>query len=82
MGARQVRGGENTLGFEQLGITFRTGRKRKHGFLVFIQIEHSEHFASNSLISYPKHEVGSPLHGFHDVGQSQQIFAQTFGIHF
>ncbi len=79
--AGHVGGGDDAIDLEQIGVEFGTGGERDDGATVAVEVYEGEHLSADGLVSDPKEQIGTPLHGFDNVGEGQDESAEAFGVH-
>ena len=89
VGAGEVGCGDEAFELEQFGVAGGAGSVH-HECVVdeaaalkawIAEVDDGEHLAADGLVADPEDEVLSPLHGFSDVGEGEEIGAEAFGIH-
>lgn len=73
--------GDEAFDLEEVGVEIGTGGEGDDGASVSIEVDEREHLSADGLVSYPKDEVGTPLHGLDDMGEGQEKSAEAFGVH-
>jgi hypothetical protein len=83
-----VGSGDNAFDFQEFGVTLGAGsvgddRLRFVSLVAFvsIQIDKGEHLSADSLVTDPKDEVGTPLHGLDGMREGEDIGSNAFGVH-
>jgi hypothetical protein len=79
--AGHVGRGLEAVELQQLVVALRAGGVADDALGVLVEVEQSEHLAAEGLVAYPEDEVLTPLFGFYDVRQREEVGASAFGVH-
>ncbi len=81
VGAGHVGGGDDALGFEQLGVAFGAGVEPEDSSACVVEVDEGEHFAADGFVADPEDEVVAPVHAFGCVGEGEAEGADLFVVH-